>query len=292
MREIILHIGTVNDNLNDFDTLFNLWRNVKEMELDVRIDFSHCLFLKQNAVAFLGGLARLIESRGGKVIFDWNTLKNKIKINLSQNGFMYAFDHNVETWLGNSIPYKEYQYEPPDDIAEYLGSHWLGRGCVNLSPSLQEAIIANVLEIYSNAFEHAQTNIGTFSCGQYYPKLNELKLTVIDFGVGIPYNVRLFGNNQTLPAKTTMQWAFQPGTSTRINGLRGGIGLGSLKNFIKANQGRLEIFSHEGYALIDHNQEIYSDRQNYFEGTLINITIKCDESYYTLADETDNKPFF
>ncbi|WP_196517009.1 hypothetical protein [Nostoc sp. WHI] len=35
--------------------------------------------------------------------------------------------------------------------------------------------------------------------GQHYPDLKQLKLTVVDFGVGIPQNVRDFHKNTNLP---------------------------------------------------------------------------------------------
>jgi len=65
-----------------------------------------------------------------------------------------------------------------------------------------------------------------------------------------------------------------------------------LKAFVKLNKGKLEIFSHEGYALIDENQEIYLNREAFFEGTLVNITFRCDESYYRLTSEATNDTLF
>jgi hypothetical protein len=85
-------------------------------------------------------------------------------------------------------------------LADYLKTKWLGCGWIHVSPSLQDAIVGRVWEIYANAFEHAQSSIGVFSCGQHYPKMKELKLTVVDFGVGIPSNVRLFMRNTNISA--------------------------------------------------------------------------------------------
>jgi len=64
-----LPVLTFNDDLADFQSLFWLWSEVDDDCLDVTFDFSYCRFLRQNAVAFLGGLARLIEDRGGRVVF-------------------------------------------------------------------------------------------------------------------------------------------------------------------------------------------------------------------------------
>jgi len=50
----------------------------------------------------------------------------------------------------------------------------------------------------------------------------------------------------------------------------------------KSKQGKIEIYSHDGYALIDESQELYQSSCTFFEGTLINITIKCDVITITL----------
>jgi len=63
------------------------------------------------------------------------------------------------------------------------------------------------------------------------------------------------------------------------------MGLDLLKEFIKTNHGKLEFFSNEGYGIIDSKREEYSTRSRGFEGTLVNITLQCDKSYYVLASE-------
>jgi len=61
MTPITLEVPTLYDDLPHFDRLFGLWHTVNADELDVTFRFTSCTFLKQNAVAFLGGLARLIQ---------------------------------------------------------------------------------------------------------------------------------------------------------------------------------------------------------------------------------------
>ncbi|MUG99806.1 ATP-binding protein [Scytonema sp. UIC 10036] len=261
--------------------MFGLWQQVRGIHKpQVVFDFSGCKFLRQNAVAFLGGLARLIESGGGQVNFAWDTLQNGIRLNLTENGFIYAFEKNQPGWQGNSVPYREDLNDNLNGILNYLDKKWLGRDWVEVSQTIKDEIIQNVLEIYSNAFEHAVSDIGIFTCGQRYPNLNILKLTVIDFGIGIPAKVRQFLQKPSMLAQDALDWAFQPGKTTRRGGIPGGIGLDSLKKFVKSKQGKIEFYSHDGYALIDSNQEIYQSAPTYFEGTLINITIKCDVNYH------------
>ena len=153
-------------------------------------------------------------------------------------------------------------------------------------------------EIYLNAFEHGQSQIGVFACGQHYPKNRELNLTIVDFGVGIPSNVRSYKASNFAPealvAKHCMEWAFQEGTSTKQGDSAEprGLGLDLLQDFVIQNKGRLEMFSHEGYVLITDGKISFAERSIFFEGTMVNISLRCDESYYCLASEVDEKPLF
>lgn len=100
-------------------------------------------------------------------------------------------------------------------------------------------------------------------------------------------HVRNYHKNPNLSSDKALKWAFQPGTTTRSGEVTGGVGLDFLKQFVNLNQGKLEIFSHDGYAIIDKGKESYQVRQTFFEGTLVNITLKCDESYYYLECNSD-----
>ncbi|MCE9544736.1 MAG: ATP-binding protein [Planctomycetia bacterium] len=286
-------VPTINDSPADFDALFALWRQVNGDGLDVTFDFSPCNFLRPHAVAFLGGLARMIECRAGRAAFAWNTLRNAIQANLAQQGFCSAFGRVGGPWVGNSIPYRQDRVADNAGLLNYLKADWLGRGWVNISDALRDAIVGRVWEIYTNAFEHGASPIGLFSCGQHYPRPRELALTAVDFGVGIPSNVRRFCGQGLLPAGKAMEWAFQPFTTTKPNGMGRGMGLDLLRSFIRANKGRLEVFSHDGHAIIDSQGEVYRSRPTWFEGTLVNLSLVCDDSYYCLASEVaDQTPLF
>ena len=63
---------------------------------------------------------------------------------------------NENYWDGKSIPFRSDRQYDPIAIADYLRYKWLGKGWVNISPGLQEAITGKLVEIYLNAFEHSQ----------------------------------------------------------------------------------------------------------------------------------------
>lgn len=127
--KITLSIPTINDyTAEDFDVLFNLWNQVNNDKLDATFEFSGCRFLRHNAVAFLGGLTRLIQVRGGTVRFALDTIQRKVKANLEQNGFISALGFGGDSWKGNSIPYREDFCQNKVALVDYLKTNWLGQG--------------------------------------------------------------------------------------------------------------------------------------------------------------------
>jgi hypothetical protein len=226
----ILHIPTINDGLTDYYRLFKIWSEVGLLPSGVRFDFSQCKFLRPNAVAFLGGVARLAQSRQIPIEFDWQTMSLPILTNLCQNGFAESFGHFMSGWTGHSVPYREDKTSDPAAIPDYLADQWIGRGWVQVNSALRDAIIGNVWEIYANSFEHSQSPIGVFSCGQHYQNINELILTVIDFGTGIPNKIRSYlsvdPRSKGLLSSSCMGWAFQRGNSTTQQGIARGLGKG------------------------------------------------------------------
>jgi histidine kinase/DNA gyrase B/HSP90-like ATPase len=285
-------IPTINDDFSDFDRLFALWEQLNRQDLDVTFDFSGCGFLRQNAVAFLGGLVRLVQYLGGKVKIDKSTLYPDVANNLARNGFGGIFCGKPSVQPGNTIPYREDGEPDKVHLTAYLRDQWLGRGWVHVTDLLRNAIIGTVWEVYSNGFEHGESGIGIFSCGQHYPQLRTLKLTIVDFGVGIPANVRDFLGKPSIPSDQALEWAFRPGNTTKPQGMGRGLGLDILKQFIKVNKGQLEVFSHEAYALVDSSRERYLTRKSYFGGTLVNISLRCDERDYCLSSEISKEPLF
>ncbi len=260
-----LCVPTISEDLASYDRLFTLWRGTASGNRFV-VDFSTCSFLGQSGVAFLGGLARLIERRGGEVSFDWNTLRGSVRMKLAQNGFLSVFEGGVEPWEGNSIPYREDPELDKDVLVDYLADRWLGRDWVHLSDGLRYALAGRVCEIYVNAFEHSDSRVGIFSCGQHYPRLKSVRLTAVDFGVGIPSNVRSFRKDQGIHASSAMKWAFKRGTTTRPGSAGGGVGLDLLKELVRLNGGALLVFSHEGHAVLLSQSERYAARPNTLRG--------------------------
>lgn len=291
---VTLLLPTINDDPTDFDKIFSIW-NLYKGETKVVIDFSNCTFIRQNGVVMLGGLITHINKNGGEVFLKMDTLLPAVEANLSQNGFFEAMGFHVSPWLGNSIPFRRDLISDPSNIIHYLEEKWLGRGWVQISPELSYEIVGNVWEIFTNAFEHSYSDLGVFSCGQFFPQKKELTLAVFDFGIGIPHSVRDYffqkGDNREISDEQALEISFQSGFSTKPKKSRG-VGLSILKDFVMVNQGKLNIYSHNGRAQISSEGAFFTHRKTNFSGTAVNITLKCDNKYYYLRKEHADSPFF
>jgi hypothetical protein len=290
-KKKIICIPTLGDSPADFAKLCQISSEVSKSGA-VSFNFSQCEALHPNAIAFIGGIARLIESRNCIASFEWETLQNPdLESLLSGNGFTKAFKHSYKEIGEHSILYREDKQLSMDSIMDYLADGWLGRGWVVVSNRLKNAIVGKIWEIYNNAFEHSKTPIGVFSCGQHFEAANELILSVVDFGCGIPTLVKNFLSEarraERLKDPSCLRWAFQRGNSTSSGGVAKGLGLDLLKEFIGLNQGKLEIYSNKAYGLIDGENERYEKLDSPFEGTMVHITLRCDENLYQFKDEID-----
>lgn len=281
-------VPTLSDGKEDFYFKSLIWNEAFFSSENIIFDFSSCRFLGPNAVVFLGGITRLIQSGNRQVSLGINTMLPKIQMNLQQNGFAQMMGSATAGWQGNSIPYREYLEPNQVTILKYLTDDWLGRGWINISQNLKNEIAGRMWEIFANAFEHSLSKIGLVCCGQYFKNRKELILSVADFGVGIPTNVRTFRGQPTLANGDAMQWAFQKGNSTRINGGPGGVGLDILKEFVRVSKGSLAIYSHGGYAYIDQNEELYDNHAASLGCTLVQVRLRCDDTYYCLSNELNS----
>jgi len=266
---MLIQIPTIRDNELGFEKLSLICAEARHTKGAICFRFDGCGFLMQNAVAVLGGLYKLLVAHGVDVRFDWSTLQPAIKANLAQNGFCAECGlSGAEPWSGNSIPFRHDSIKDTGAIGRYLRHAWLGRGWIGISDGLSGRIRAKVYEIYENAFTHSSSPVGVFSCGQYYPRMKRLKLSVVDFGIGIARNVQNhwnaeitqqgfdledldFAEDLKLSDESALAKAFEKGFTTRPSGELGGLGLSFLNRFIQVNGGIMHVFSNGAYVVID-----------------------------------------
>ncbi|MGJ0514457.1 MAG: hypothetical protein ACR65O_01760 [Methylomicrobium sp.] len=282
-------------------------------------NFRKCAVLDHNAVALLGGLARYVDAhntfantiRYGSILqncgvmFEVDSMSQLISKHLIENNFLSYFSkENFAGYPdGDYIGYRQHmEYLDVNEIALHLNDQWLSDDKISLSRELKRAIISRILEIFMNAYGHGVANnskvgLGVTSCGQYFKKERQLKLTVVDFGCGIVENVKRHLKTE-ISNVSAMQWALETGNSTRTDSIYEniprGLGFGLLSDFVLLNSGELSVFSNSCCAKVVNNSNyIVSKMKIPFSGTVVNIVINCDGRHYKfISDPSGSEQFF
>jgi anti-sigma regulatory factor (Ser/Thr protein kinase) len=290
---VSLRVPTSNSDPRTYEQFFKLYGDAMaaaDVEKAIELDFTGCIFLHQHAVAILGGAIRMLQHRGCHVSARLGTVNATVRQNLNKNGFMKAMGLEQVAGGRNTIPFRE---DIARDDAAYLGylrDAWLGRGWVNVTDKVADAIANAVWETYTNAFEHGHSSVGVFSCGQFYPTNKEIALAFVDFGIGIPRSVRTVPEAAALEDGDAIAWALARGNTSKPGNR--GVGLDILRSFVELNRGYMDVVSHRGHVRIS-DRGARTLRRNYgFPGTVFNITFKADERRYAFKSEIDAEGIF
>lgn len=171
----VLNILRINDTQSDFDYLFGLMQQAMALTTDViYFDFSECDFLRQNAVAFLGGLAEWLKYRGKSVHLS-NLNHDGVARNLRKNGFMAAFGLPSEALSSTAVPYRQDRHNQYSDYIDYLNRQWLKSEWVHLSQPLRQAILTALIEPTSMSSIMPNLPSAFFRAGNFTQRLKTLR---------------------------------------------------------------------------------------------------------------------
>lgn len=287
----VINIPTLNHDCKDIDELIKIKNKLDSGTKFKILNFTHCNFLGPTAVAILAACIRHSTKLGFTVSIHWESISKKVLINLCQNGFAEKFGYKKSGWIGNSIPFREDNSaeDNSDEILDHLTNRWLVKDWIDFSEDLRSSIAGRVWEIFINAFEHAESKIGIFSCGQHFQTKKEIVLSVVDFGVGIPHKVRMYFSKidtrfNQLTDESCLRWAFTSGNSTANPNIPRGLGLDLLRDFVYINNGSLEIFSGQGYAIANGSGLSFHTRTSFFPGTCVQLKMICDGRHYKFSN--------
>lgn len=242
----------------------------------IELDFSGCTFLSAEAVVILAGLVYLRREMQFATTILMDTMTPGVKTNLHKMGFLQLFGVQQFTSSSNSLPlFHQTTYEP-DALIEYFDRELMSRSEMPaMSKTLAKEIRRSLVEIFGNVFYHSASLIGGLVCGQIYPKIKEIQLTFFDTGIGISRKVR-----SCVPSighdTQAICWALERGTSTlaKSTGHPRGLGLYLVREFLKVNEGELQMCSNAGYFSEKSGQGKSSSIDLPLNGTLIDLRIK------------------
>jgi anti-sigma regulatory factor (Ser/Thr protein kinase) len=147
-----------------------------------------------------------------------------------------------------------------------------------------------MMEIFNNISDHSFENIACLYA-QHFPRWNQIKIAISDFGIGIPTNIRkeIHCDLDSFALRKSVEEGF----STKSIPTNRGAGLDILrKNVVVNNEGSMTILSNKGKLEISkdislHNSSKFIESNNFlseYPGTLIHLIINTDRY---LGDEEE-----
>lgn len=253
----------------------------------ITFDFCSLQFIEPSAISLLSN------------IFDWLKIKNVTTEFKCPELFGFKEMCPIK-YLDDSLFFKEYLGAPLSQDAQIRSSTlplqkvsvseslqwldnnllpWLGR-CLTAQAEEMATIKVCIGELFNNIRDHSTENIGCLYA-QHYPRNNEVKIAIADFGVGIPNRVKTkypLVQNDSQALEMAIQDTFTTKTSPRNLGA----GLHTLiQNVVKTNKGSVHLISNYGIlncTEADNTVKVDSfDKAGYYPGTFIEVVLKTNE---------------
>ncbi|MDE0014643.1 MAG: ATP-binding protein [Candidatus Poribacteria bacterium] len=287
---MIFHLPKlVRHDYDGFKTLTDLYAQTKELLFDdIEIDMGATRWFDADMCAAFGAILYSLGKRLNEI--NLSHIFPSVRKILSKNGFLshYGREKIPDRW-GTTITYQRFDVADDHHFANYIEGELIHRSEIpKMSSGLLKKFRESIFEIFSNAVSHSRSELGIFSCGQFFPKQDHLDFTVADLGVGIRENVKNLVGLDLSPEKAIV-WATEGNSTTRRDNLPGGLGLKILCDFIDLNEGCLQIVSDGGYWR-RKDGEIVTKQLNYsFPGTVVSVEINtADTNVYQLTSEELN----
>lgn len=284
-------VQTIHNDASGYQQLISFYQHAHTCgEQEFILDFNEAGF-DANICAPLGALVHRLRSEGK--IISLGNMHAGVKRTLGKNAFLKTFGMVPEVEGGRAVM-KYHRFEPSDEkeFPNYIKKHFKGKGIPKMSIGLTEKFREGIMELFSNAVLHSETQHGIFVCGQHFPQAKRLDFSIVDMGVGIRHNVWTKRKIQ-LSAENSIAWAMEGNNTTKTGSIPGGLGLKLIRDFIKLNQGRIQIVSDAGFWEETESGVTTHAFTGMFPGTLVNIEINtADKRGYRLATEAEPVKLF
>ena len=278
----------VETNVKGYEFIASVFIAISTQQLRrVLIDFEDCIRFDGNLASALGAILDKLVSNGYEI---WLTSPKSEKVRkiLSMNHFLRAW--KIETQIEDKedfIPYSRFEKEDSNSFKDYIDGQLMKKKRFPIHTALAgEKIVESIFEIYANAIMHGDTKY-VYSCGEYQESNHILNMTIVDCGITICENVNSFKKIKGLNCLNDVEaiiWAFEEGNTTKPE--TGGLGLALLKEFIKQNNGALQVVSSRGMVSIQSDKMEQNLLRTSFPGTIVNMRFNFnDKKHYYLLNE-------
>lgn len=286
----IIKIGTsIGSDYGGYEQLISIYHQMKKYSsTTIYLDFSSNRWFEANLCAVLGAIGLLMEENEVKMSF--SNMSNALIDILTRNGFIGSSQYLLGNHNGTVVSFQRFRHDQDSAFNGYIKRELLSKpDFPKHSILLGKKITESIFEIFENARTHGKCEF-IHTCGQYYPRKSpaRLDITIVDIGQTIHKNVNDFhSSSKRFDACMAIDWAMKYGNTTKI-GRTGGLGLSLILEFIKLNNGVIQIVSSNGYWEYRGGRVRMNILKNNFPGTIVNIEFNFDDSCsYQLKSEAN-----
>lgn len=274
-----------------FIELQNKLQNCDDEE--ILISFKQTKVFEANLSAILRAVNNYCRDRNK--IIKLIEISEEIKSVFIFNNFIQGTKEELSSiHVGSIIPFMKFTPYKDIEFMEYVKNEMLSKPKFpKHSLMLGKKINTSIFELFENARTHSNCKF-IYTCGQitYDEGVTRIDFTIVDMGKTIKKNVNEY-LNQNLSGADAIEWALDSGHTTKTGNISGGLGLDIIFEFIKLNQGRIQIVSSDGFWEYNNNKSIKKTFNNPFNGTIANIEINLnDKKRYKLKEEISLKDIF
>lgn len=256
---------------------------------DLIIDFGKCKKFDANLSSVLGSIFDKRKNEGCPVYLKPPQAAG-VRRALSRNKFFRAFDLNTENEdRENYIDYKRFGVSDTEAFKKYIDVELVQKQKFpDCTEKAKIKIIESIYEIFANAVSHGGCKY-VYCCGEVHPRDGKtmLDMTFVNLGLSVIDNVNRYMEEKALPIYTSceaLDWAFEEGHTTKQD--TGGLGLSILKDFIKMNEGTIQMISGDAMLEIKGDTHNKTQLEKWFYGTIVTVEFNCDDDkMYLTTDE-------
>ena len=283
----------IESDFEGYQDLIDFYHQTEKVFFDeVVVDFSNVFWFEANLCAVLGAILVELKSKLNNIKFI--RLNDKIKNIFLRNDFLsYSSSEKLVNFGQTTIKYRKFDSEDEKYFMHYVNGELLSKSDLpKMTIQLKKKISESIFEIFVNSVSHSETILGIFTCGQYFPTKERIDFTIVDRGIGIKEKIRK-EIGEKMQGDEAIAWALEERNTTRKGDIPGGLGLKLIKEFIKLNEGRIQIVSNDGFCELSGNEVFQQVFNLTFPGTLVNIRFNiADTKRYKMSDEVDENEIF
>ena len=218
-------------------------------------------------------------TRDVKTFIDFKSVKGDLNI-LNRNGFLShiagkQFQFTPYDSRDSTIPLCCIDQNDVDAFCNYIEKDFLHqRGLSNIKFQDKDKVKDSYNEIFCNVSLHANTKYPVFVSGQYFPKQQELKFTLVDLGDGFLKKISEFTKDTDKITTTTdaINWAIKGGSTKKD--AKGGSGLKTIFWYCNNSGGSMHIITNNCYYNLTNKHITTQTISNNFIGTTIHLIFR------------------